>query len=94
MWSKLVDILNSMQKGTLKNVLSGAGLMLGSNAIFLTTFSIAVNALKNSTGSISADVLGLAHLSGFDIAMSLILGAIVTRLTLNSQNLALKKASR
>ncbi|MDO6642362.1 DUF2523 family protein [Acinetobacter guillouiae] len=94
MWSKLVDILNSMQKGTLKNVLSGAGLMLGTNAIFLTTFSVAVNTLKNSTGSISSDVLGLAHLSGFDIAMSLILGAIVTRLTLNSQNLALKKASR
>jgi hypothetical protein len=31
-------------------------------------------------------------LAGFDVAMSLILGAIVTRLTLNSQKLMLKKA--
>ena len=48
--------------------------------------------LKNSVNSVSADVLGLAHLAGFDVAMSLILGAIVTRLTLNSQKLMLKKA--
>lgn len=92
MWSKLSDLFTSLQKGSLKNVLTGAGLMLGSNAIFLTAFSTAVNALKNSVNSVSADVLGLAHLAGFDVAMSLILGAIVTRLTLNSQKLMLKKA--
>ena len=92
MWSKLSDLLTSLQKGTLKNVLTGAGLMLGSNAIVLTAFSTAVNTLKNSVNSASADVLGLAHLAGFDVAMSLILGALVTRLTLNSQKLMLKKA--
>ena len=92
MWSKLVTVINSLQKGSLKNMLSGAGLMLGTNAIFLTAFQTAVNQLKNTVNSVSADVLALAHLAGFDIAMSLILGAIVTRLTLNSSKLALKKA--
>ena len=53
MWSKLSDLFTSLQKGTLKNVLTGAGLMLGSNAIFLTAFSAAVNVLKNSVGSFS-----------------------------------------
>jgi hypothetical protein len=91
MWSKLSDLFTSLQKGTLKNVLTGAGLMLGTNAIFLTAFATAVNVLKNSVGSVSADVLSLAHLAGFDWAMSLILGSIVTRLTLNSSKLALKK---
>lgn len=91
MWSKLADLFTSLQKGTLKNVLTGAGLMLGTNAIFLTTFSAAVNVLKNSVNSVSADVLSLAHIAGFDIAMSLILGAIVTRLTMNSSKLVLRK---
>jgi len=91
MWSKLVDMFTSLQKGSLKNILSGAGLMLGSNAIFMTTFETAVNALRNSTNSVSSDVLSLAHLSGFDWAMSIILGAIVTRLTLNSSKLVLKR---
>lgn len=92
MWSKLAALFTSLQKGALKNILTGAGVMLGSNIIFLSVFATAVNVLRNSVGSVSGDVLGLAHLAGFDIAMSLILGAIVTRLTLNSSKLALRKA--
>lgn len=92
MWSKLVDILTSLQKGTLKNVLTGAGVMLGSNIIFLSAFSAAVASLQNSVYAVSADVLSLAGLAGFDIAISTILAATVTRLTLNSQKLMLRKA--
>ncbi len=93
MWSKLVSILNSLSKGTLKNVLTGAGLMLTTNIVVFSTFQTAVNVLKNSVNSISADVLGLAHLAGFDVAMSLILGALVTRMTMNSSKLILKKSA-
>lgn len=91
MWSKLAALFTSLQKGALKNILTGAGVMLGSNVILMSTFSAAFNVLQGSIGSVSGDVLGLAHLAGFDIAMSLVLGAIVTRLTLNSSKLALKK---
>lgn len=91
MWSKLVDIFTSLQKGSLKNVLGGAGIMLASSAIFMTAFAAAVNSFRNSLGGVSADVLALAHLAGFDLAMSIILGAIVTRLSLNSSKLMLKK---
>lgn len=91
MWSKLVSVLNSLQRGSLKSWLTGAGLMLGTSVASMTAFSAAVSALKNQTNAVSVDVLALAHLSGFDVAMSLILGAIVTRMTLNSSKLVLRK---
>ena len=76
---------------TLKNVLTGAGVMLTTNVLVLTSFGAAVNALRGSFNSVSADVLSLASLTGIDIGMSLILGAVVTRFTLNSSKLVLKK---
>lgn len=91
MWSKLTDLFTSLQKGFLKNALTGAGVMLASSALVFTAFASAVNALRNNLNSVNADVLSLAHLAGFDIAISLVLGALVTRLTLNSTKLALKK---
>ncbi|AWA47940.1 DUF2523 domain-containing protein [Acinetobacter junii] len=91
MWSKLADLFTSLQKGALKNILTGAGLMLTSSTLVFTAFAAAVNALRNSLSGVSADVLSLAHLTGFDVAISLVLGALVTRLTLNSTKLALKK---
>ena len=91
MWSKLSDLFTSLQKGFLKNVLSGAGVMLTSATLVFTAFDTAVSVLRNNLNSVSADVLSLAHLAGFDVAISLVLGALVTRLTLNSTKLALKK---
>ncbi|MGA4854244.1 DUF2523 family protein [Acinetobacter haemolyticus] len=91
MWSKLAALFTSLQKGLLKNILLGAGLMLTTSGIFMTAFGAAVNSLRNSLGGVSADVLALAHLAGFDLAMSIILGAIVTRLGLSSSKLMLRK---
>lgn len=91
MWSKLVDIFTSLQKGTLKNVLSGAGIMLTSSVMFMTAFSAAVTTFKNTLNGVGGDVLALAHLAGFDLAMSIILSAVVTRLSLSSSKLMLKK---
>lgn len=93
MWSKLVSILNSLSRGTLKNILTGAGLMLTTNIVVFSTFQTAVSTLRNSINSVSVEVLALAHLAGFDIAMSLILGAIVTRMTMSSSKLILKKSA-
>jgi hypothetical protein len=91
MWSKLVDIFTSLQKGTLKNLLTGAGVMLGTNVVVLSTFQAAVNSLRGTLNSVGADVLSLASLTGIDVGMALVLGAIVTRLQLNSSKLILKK---
>lgn len=91
MWSRLAALFTSLQGGLLKNILLGAGLMLTTSAVFMTAFATAVNSFRNSLSGVSADVLALAHLAGFDLSISIILGAIVTRLTLNSSTLMLRK---
>lgn len=84
-------IFASLQKGFLKNVLTGAGLTLGTASISLVAFKTAFNHFKNSVNSVSADILGLAALGGFDIFFSLIIGAMVTRMTMSDGRLFLKK---
>lgn len=91
MWSQLVKIVESLESGALKKIMTGAGVMFTSNFIFMNAFSAGVAQLQASTQSASADVLALAHMAGFDTSMSIILSSIVTRLTLNSSKLFLKK---
>lgn len=92
MWATVSKLATSLEKGSLKNILTGAGVMLASSASVMTAFSAVVSQLQSSVGSVSSNVLALAHLSGIDAGMSIILGAVVTRLTISSQKLFLKKA--
>lgn len=92
MWSKLSELFTSLQKGFLKNVLTGSGLMIGTTAITMSAFDGALNSFKNSVDGVHGDVLALAHLSGIDLAISIVLGAVVTRIMLNNGKLTLKKA--
>ena len=87
----LISLFKGLQKGLLKDVLVGAGLTLGSSAVSLTALNVAVGHLKNNLNSISGTILNLMALSGIDVAMSLILGAIVTRHTLQAGKLGLQK---
>jgi hypothetical protein len=90
-WGKLSALFTSFQRGALKNVLSGAGVMLTTSALFMTALSTAMYNLQNSVSGISGDIAGLLHLSGFDTFISIILAAVVTRMTLNQGKLSLKK---
>lgn len=92
MWSKAGQLFDSAQKGMLKNVLTGAGVMLASSAIFMTAFTAVLNSFKSTLGSVSSDIMSIAHVAGFDVAMTILLSACVTRLTLNQSKLMLKKA--
>lgn len=92
MWSKLVLLFESLEKGFLKNVLAGAGVMLASSAIFMTAFIAVFNSFKNSLNSVGADLLSIAHLAGFDVAITILLSACVTKMTLNASKLSLRKA--
>ena len=90
----LSSILQNVQKGALKNILTGAGVSLATGAISYTAFQSAVNALKNQTNSIPADIIAILHLSGVDIFISTILAAIATTLTINASKLSLTKMSK
>jgi hypothetical protein len=91
MFSSLAKLLQSVQTGSLKNILTGAGVMLGTVGVSMTAFNHAVDKFRNMSGSFSADLLALLHLSGMDIFFSSILGATATYITLQSGKLFLQK---
>lgn len=90
----LSGLLKAVNKGWLRDVLVGAGLTLATAGVSLTVFNQLINSFKNNLNSVPHDILALAHIAGFDIYFSLILGAIVTKFTLSSGNLGLKKLGK
>lgn len=87
----LTSLLQSVQKGTLKNILTGAGVALTTSSISYLAFQQAVSAVQQQSYGIPGDLIAILHLAGFDIFFSTILAAIVTRVSINAGNLALKK---
>lgn len=83
-------LLKSLQKGFLKNVLTGAGLTIGTSAITLTAINTAINHFKGSIGGIPIEILGLAHIAGLDYGFSIVLGAIVAKSIQDSAKLSIK----
>lgn len=90
----LISMFKSLQKGFLKNVLTGAGLTLGSAGVSLFAIDTVIKKLHNDLNSVSSQLLNLMALAGIDVAMSIILGAIVTRITMQSGKLVLQKANQ
>lgn len=87
----LISLFKGLQRGWLKDVLVGAGLTLGTSAVSMSALNIAVNRLKTDLNSVSNVLLSLMHLMGLDVAMSLVLGAIVARHTIQASKLTLMK---
>ena len=91
MFSILANLLKGVNKGWLKTMLLGAGLTLGAAAGSMTFINQLINMFKSNANSIPADILSLAHVAGFDYAISIILGAIVASVAMNAGKLALRK---
>ena len=87
----LAALLKSLNKGWLKDVLTGAGLTLGTAGASMFLINQFIDRFRSNTGGIPADILSLAHIAGFDYAISIILGAIVTAATLGASKLSLRK---
>lgn len=87
----LISVLKSLQNGWLKRVLTGAGLTLGTSAINLTALNFIIERFKSDLNGVPSELFGLASLAGIDVAISITLGAIVTRHALSSTKLTLKK---
>lgn len=87
----LISIIRSANSGLIKDILTGAGLTLGTSAVILTAINTAINTFKTNLLGVSADLLSLAHLAGFDYAFSIVLGAIVARSVQNATKLTIQK---
>lgn len=89
----LVSILKSVNKGFLKDALTGAGVTLATSGSVLIAINALVDKLRDTTTGMPPQALAFMHLAGIDIAMSMILGAIVGKHVISSSNLMLKKIS-
>ncbi len=78
----------------IKRILVGAGLTLATSGITLVTLNTLIDTFKDSLGVLPSNVLGLAHVAGFDYYFSIILGAYVSKYVSNSSKLFLKRATK
>ncbi|OEY93803.1 hypothetical protein BJD20_20030 [Acinetobacter proteolyticus] len=88
------SLITSLQKGTLKNVLTGAGIGLATSSVSYLAFQQAVNAVKSQAYGLGGDIIAILHIAGFDVFFSTILAAIVTSLSLNASKLSLTKMTK
>ena len=89
--ANLATIFASLQKGFLKNVLEGAGITLLTSGGILTALNTAIDQFKSSLGAVSSSLLQLAGVCGFDVAFSIVLGAIAARYVQNTARLYLAR---
>lgn len=76
MFSSLAKLLQSVQTGALKNILTGAGVMLGTAGVSMAAFNHAVDKFRNMSASFTADLLALMNLSGMDLFLAQSLGPL------------------
>lgn len=90
MGNLLKALFTGLLSGSLKTILTGAGLGLASAAIAMAVINYYIDQTVSAAGGLGtfASLLGIA---GFDIALSIIFSAIVLKLTLNSASLAIRK---
>lgn len=87
----LAALLKSINKGWLREVLIGAGLTLGTAGASMVFINGLIEHFKTNVNSIPADILSLAHIAGFDYAISIVLGAVVAAAVGNAAKLTLQK---
>lgn len=84
-------ILDSRESGFLRNILTGAGLTLGSTVVVTSTIKTYIAKIQTDVYSLPSDMLVLMSLSNMDYAFSVVLSAVVARATMNSMGLFLKR---
>lgn len=78
-------------KNSVKTILLGAGLALATTAGMLATLDIFISRLQGQANSMASDAIQMLALSGFPTAFSMIIGAVVYRLTVNASLKVIKK---
>lgn len=89
---KLLFLVGSyLLKGSVKTALAGAGLGLASAVVMKTVLERYINQALQQMQGFDAVVASFLHLSGFDVALSVVIGALIARVTMNSMKLSLVK---
>lgn len=78
----------------LKRILLGAGLALVSSQIILTTINVYINRALSGMSFNGSNAMMFLGLSGADVAISVMIGALIARATMEAMNLGLRKMTR
>lgn len=79
--------------GAFRSILVGAGLGLATSQIILSLTNKYINAGITGVSGIGGSMIAFLGLSGADVALSIIIGAVVARATINSLKISLVKAA-
>lgn len=91
---KILFTIGSYLLGTaLKRILIGAGLGLVSSQAILSIINIYIQKATNNMNFGAGTVMQFLGLSGADIALSVLIGALIARATLEASKIGLKKLS-
>lgn len=89
----LAALLQKLFGGALNRILVGAGLGLASGAIVLNVINFYIGKITSQAGALGS-MAGILHLAGVDVAISIIIGAVVVRATISATKLSLIKAGK
>lgn len=78
-------------KNSVKTILLGAGLALVSTASSIALLDVFISRLQDQANSMATDTIQMLALSGFPTAFSMVIGAVVYRLTINASLKVIKK---
>ena len=92
----LATVLTKVADATLskagRTVLTSLGVGLVSSSVSLVLFNQYINYLQSSYSALG-DVPGILALAGVDYGLSIIISAVVIKITLKAKNVSLGKAS-
>lgn len=91
---KIIFTLGTFLLGSaLKRILIGAGLGLVSSQVILSLINVYIGKAINNMDFAAGTALQFLGLSGADVALSVLIGALIARATLEASKIGLKKLS-
>lgn len=93
MRSWLSNLLKNLFGDSVARVLGGAGLSLVSAAVMIPLVTTLLNQAASALGGVSGDMLAVIGMFGFGEAISIMGSAMLTRLTIQSTSVGIKKAA-
>lgn len=87
----LITLIGFISVDLIKKLLIGAGIGLATAAFFNLLLQYVIEKLITNLGGIPADILKILGLFGLDKALSIIIGALFLRATIEAGKLSFKK---
>jgi len=79
--------------GSVRSMLVGAGLGLATSQLILSLTNRYITSALSGVSGVGGSMVSFLGLAGADVALSIIIGAVIARATINSLKISLVKSS-